>query len=245
MSLVEFQSAMGRLVRSPTGPDTFRTLTLDEAEWSCIAALKRSAGYRFTLGVQRSWCVRRARRASFQTLSILSAELRSRLIDDWIESGGGTSSFAAVEADAMLDFIAKRLPSPSHELTLCRFEQATIRADEGTFGFTIPETSVIDSRGCIIQRGRYAGITEFYGEPQLIMEALSEQRLLPPVSPTVQVVLLFGPGLEGLCRPASLSEIALWEELAMPIEVSCLLEEGHCRLGIEQAILGGILEIAR
>ena len=53
-----------------------------------------------------------------------------RLIDDWIACGGGTSSFEAIEAEAMLEFIAGRLPTPSHEWTVCRFEQAAMRVHE-------------------------------------------------------------------------------------------------------------------
>ena len=34
------------------------------------------------------------------------------------------------EAEGLLEFIAGRLPDPSHELSACRFEQATLRAAE-------------------------------------------------------------------------------------------------------------------
>jgi hypothetical protein len=126
------------LVRSAAAPDALQDLSLDERERSCMDAMTRSAGYHFTLGVQRSWCVRRAQRASLHTLSMLPAELRTHLIDEWIACGGGTSSFEAIEADAMLEFIAGRLPYPSHEWTVCRFEQAALRAHEGTFVFKTP-----------------------------------------------------------------------------------------------------------
>jgi hypothetical protein len=156
---------MGRLMRSAAAPDALQDLSLDEKERSCIHAMKRSAGYHFTLGVQRSWCVRRAGRASLQTLSMLPAELRRRLIDDWIACGGGTSSFEAIEAEAMLEFIAGRLPTPSHEWTVCRFEQAAMRVHEGTFSFETPDTSTLDASGTVIRRGRYAGRADFYGGP--------------------------------------------------------------------------------
>lgn len=233
---------MGRLIRSAAAPDALQDLSLDEKERSCIHAMKRSAGYHFTLGVQRSWCVRRAGRASLQTLSMLPAELRGRLIDDWIACGGGTSSFEAIEAEAMLEFIAGRLPTPSHEWTVCRFEQAAMRVHEGTFSFETPDTSMLDASGTVIRRGRYAGRADFYGDPEGIMEALSAGKSLPSITPAVQAVLIFGPGIEGLCRPVSRTELALWEELSLPCEMSALLQKGHDRSGIAQAMLAGIVE---
>jgi hypothetical protein len=244
MSLVDYQSAMGRLVRSAAAPDGLQNLSLDDREQSCIEAMTRSAGYHFTLGVQRSWCVRRAQRASLQTLSMLPAELRTRLIDDWIARGGGTSSFEAIEADAMLEFLAGRLPYPSHEWTVCRFEQAALRVHEGTFAFKTSDTSTLDAPGTVIRRGRYAGKVEFYGNPETVMEALSAGRPLPPVADEVQGVLMFGPGIDGLYRPVSRPELALWEALTLRRRVSALLGEGHERASIAKAMLDGVVEVA-
>jgi hypothetical protein len=144
----------------------------------------------------------------------------------------------------MLEFIAGRLPTPSHELSVCRFEQAALRVHEGTFGFKTPDTSVLGASGTVIRRGLYAGKAEFYGDPEAIMEVLSPGKSLPPVTPAVQAVLVFGPGIEGLCRPMSRTELALWEELALPCEMSALLRKGHARSSIAQAMLAGIVELA-
>ena len=176
------------------------------------------------------------------TLLVLPAKLRRSLINEWVDSGRGTSSFVAVEADALLEFIASRLPDPSHELTVCRFEQATIRANDGRFAFRVPEISALSSPGCMIRRGRFAGLTEFYSEPHLMMEALSNQRLFPPMSSVAEVTLLFGPGLEELCRPASPGEVILWEKVASPMNVSSLLQEGYRQIDIERLFIDGILE---
>jgi hypothetical protein len=244
MSLLEYQSAMGRLIRSAAAPDALQELSLDDREQSCIHAMTRSAGYHFTLGVQRSWCVRRAQRASLHTLSMLPAELRTHLIDEWIACGGGTSSFEAIEADAMLEFIAGRLPYPSHEWTVCRFEQAALRVHEGTFVFKTPDTSTLDAPGTLIRRGRYAGNVEFYGNPETIMEALSAGKALPAVADEVQAVLMFGPGIDGLYRPGSGSELALWEALTLPRRVGALLGEGHEPASIAKAMMAGLVEVA-
>jgi hypothetical protein len=51
-------------------------------------------------------------------------------IDAWMESGSGTASYFAAEADSLLDFIAEQLPDPSPERALCRVEQLTLRATQ-------------------------------------------------------------------------------------------------------------------
>src|SRR5438046_1378824 len=178
MALLDFQTALGRLVRAPDGGDPFRSLCLDAGERSCLETLLQSAGFRFTVGVQRSWCVGRTMNAGFLTLSILADDVRRPLLDEWTNSGGGTSSFFAAEADALFDFIADRLPNPSHELTACLFEQATLRANEKAAGFTPPEWVRLDAPQCALRRGCYAGIVLFHGDPALILEALLTRKPL-------------------------------------------------------------------
>jgi hypothetical protein len=161
MSLLDFETALGRLVRASKAAAPLLSLHLDDGEISCLETLKASAGFRFTVGVQRSWCVGRAARAGFFTLSILPEDLRRQLLDEWTDAGGGTSSFFAAEAEALLEFIASRLPNPSHELTACRFEQATLRANEHAIGFTPPDPELLSTPGCTLRRGRFAGIAAF------------------------------------------------------------------------------------
>src|SRR5215471_3609311 len=138
MALQDFQTALGRLVRAPDGRDPSQSLCLDPRERLCIDRLSQSAGLRFTVDVQRSWCIGRTMNAGKLTLSILADDVRRPLLDAWTSSGGGTSSFFASEADALFDFIAARLRDPSHELAACRFEQATLRANERAALFVTP-----------------------------------------------------------------------------------------------------------
>jgi hypothetical protein len=243
MPLLEFQSAMGHLVRSPNGEDPLRSLSLVDDELSCIEALKRSAGYHFTVGVQRSWCIDRAWRAGYLTLSILQPELRHHVLDEWANSGGGTSSFVAAEADRLLEFIANLLPDPSHELSACCLEQASIRANAGTVVFEAPDTTRLDRRESVLQRSCFGGIATFHGEPDLIMTALLNREECPPILSTIENVLLFGPGLERLCRPASSAEVALWKRLDNTLDLTLVLAEGHRRSVIEAMICAGALEI--
>lgn len=243
MALLDFQTGLGRLVRAPDGGDPLRSLRLEASERSCLETLPQSAGFRFTVEVQRSWCVGRTMNAGFLTLSILADDVRRPLLDEWTNSGGGTSSFFAAEADALFDFIADRLPDPSHELTACRFEQATLRANEKVAGFTPPELVRLDAPLCALRRGRYAGIVLFHGDPGAILNALLTRKRLPLISREVTAIL-FGPGLDRLWRPASVTEVELWERLAAPSAFAALLREGHRREAIEAMIHAGALEYA-
>src|SRR5262249_11856823 len=155
MALRDFQTALGRLVRAHDGRDPLRSLCLDERERSSIETLSQSAGFRFTVDVQRSWCVGRTMNAGTLTLSILADDVRRPLLEAWTNHGGGTSSFFAGESDALFDFIAARLHDPSHELTVCKFEQATLRANERAAVFIAPELGQLDALGCALRRGVY------------------------------------------------------------------------------------------
>jgi len=242
VALLDFQTALGRLVRVPDGADPLRSLRLDAAERSCLQAMTQSSAYRFTVAVQRSWCVGRAKRAGQLTLSILPAATRRRLLDEWIDAGGGTSSFAAAETDALLNFVANRLPDPSHELTICRFEQATVRANEGAMTFTAPAPIVPAASPCVVRRGRHAGLAAFHAEPHQILAVPWDRKSLPPVLPEPKVIMLFGPGFEQLCRPASAGDMALWERLTAAVEVPTLWREGHRRDDVETLLRAGVVE---
>lgn len=242
MALLDFEIALGCLVRAPKAASP-RSLHLTDTEISCLETIQASAGFRFTVEVQRSWCIGRAMRAGALTLALLSDDLRRQLLDQWIEAGGGTSSFFAAESEALLEFIASRLPDPSHELTVCRFEQATLRANQYVTDFPAPAPDLSSATEGALRRGRYAGMAVFYGEPYAIIEALVKHRALPPVSSDV-TTMLFGPGLDRLCRVAAPREVALWQKLTAPIPLSNLLREGYSRDDLVPMLHAGIVEIA-
>lgn len=241
MGLLDFETALGRLVRAPNAPASLSSLGLDEGETSCLETLKASAGFRFTIEVQRSWCVGRAAQAAPVTLSILPQGLRRRLLDQWTAGGGGTFSFFSVEGEAFLEFIASRLPNPSHELTACRFEQATLRSNDKAIGFTPPDPNLLFAPACALRRGCYAGMAAFHGEPYVIIEALLKHQELPPLTADA-TTLLFGPGLDRLCRVASPREVALWQKLNVPVRYTSLLREGHDRNELVAMLQAGIVE---
>jgi hypothetical protein len=243
MALLDFETALGRLVRAPDSSAPPGSLHLNDGEVSSLEILKASSGLRFTIGVQRSWCVGRASRAAFLTLSILPRDLRRQVLDQWTEAGGGTSSFFAAEAEAFLEFIASRLPNPSHELTTCRFEQATLRAGEQAPGFTPPDPDLLLAPTRALRRGRYAGMAVFHGEPCAIIEAVMKHHALPPVSADA-TTLLFGPGLDRLWRVASPGEVALWQKLTATVPFSSLIREGYDRDDLAPMLYAGIVEFA-
>jgi hypothetical protein len=230
------------MVRTSGGADPLCGLSLDAGERAYLETMKASAGFRFTVGVQRSWCVGRAKRAGQLTLSILSEPLRRSLLEEWTESGGGTSSFFQAEAEALLNFIASRLPDPSHERSACRFEQATLRASSASENFTPPDPDFVDLPGMELQRGRSATVVLFHGKPEAILEALLLHRPVPSIMP-VGTPMLFAPGLEGLCRIASPREADLWEKLARPVSREVAIGWGYTREELLSLLQVGAVEL--
>jgi len=240
MALLDFEIALGNLVRAGKAVP-LSTLRLDAAEISCLEALKASAGLEFTAGVQRSWCIGRATRAGSFSLSVLSKDRRSQLLNEWVEAGGGTSSFFAAESEALLEFIAGRLPHPSHELTACRFEQATLRANRNSDDFRAQDSDILSAAECVVRRGRYAAMVAFYGEPSAIIEALVKNEASQPISVDT-TNMLFGPGVDRLCRVASTRETELWQRLTETMPIDGILGEGYSRDDLAPLLREGIVE---
>jgi len=229
--------ALGRKVRTPVGKNALNGLHLTRDERGRVDAITKSAGFRFTIDVQRSWSLGRASNAARLTLSILPVRERRRLLDQWVGSGGGTASFYNAEADVFLDFIAKHLPDPSHELTLCNLEKATLRASEGSRHFIEPDLARLDAPNSVLRLGAYSSIVLFHTQPELLLAAL-EGSPLPPLSQNT-ISLLFAPGLPGLFREATDGELTLLKRLAKPAECRTLLGEGYPREMIKALLLAG------
>jgi hypothetical protein len=241
MALVDFQTALGRLIRVPDGTDPLRCLNLQAGERSSIDVLAQSAGFRFSVRAQRSWCEARAAKSAHLTLSMLPDGERRRLLREWVDSGAGTESFHDAEAESFLHFISVRLTDPSPELTLCRLEQATLRANSGKAHFAAPDTSILNNPGCLLRRGRYAGLVNFNIEPHQSLNALQENSPKPFPS-TEALAMLFSPGLEALCRAATADEVNLWERLDSAVSARTLLTEGHERNTVDMLLNAGAIE---
>jgi hypothetical protein len=177
----------------------------------------------FIIEIQHSWCASRAAKGAWLTLASISPSTRSQILHEWTAQGGGTSSFVAQEAVEFLTFIAERLTQPSPEFSICQFEQATIRADDGAGLFVSPDPSGLSSPDAIVINGRYASLIT------LTPCALSKLEMLSTdhhSSATQSVTLLFAPGLQRRCRPATDEEIALWHQVRTPVRVSKLAVQG-------------------
>ena len=119
-----------------------------------------------------------------------------------------------------------------------------MRAHERAIGFTPPDPDLLSTPGCRLHRGRYAGMAEFHGEPHTIIAALTNHESLP-LDLANATTMLFGPGLENLCRVASHREAALWERLTTPVAITGLLREGYNQDDLVPMLQAGILEFDR
>jgi hypothetical protein len=245
MPLLEHQIVLGRCLRA-AGTDPLASLQgigLDRSELAELDDLVHSPGFRFTQHGQRSWCEGRTAEAAQLTLSILSTEQRRQLVDDWVDAGGGAAFDPASEAEAFLEFVAGRLSDPSHEMTVCRMEQASYRASGAALRFTPPDLSVLDHPKAMLCAGKGAALVRFFAEPQRLFAAIEAKAPLPPLSDRCFPVL-FAPGLPTLFRAANNEETAVWEKLAGPIAVRLLPRDSDLRSAIEGLFRIGAMDLA-
>jgi hypothetical protein len=243
MSLIAFQTALGRTIRARTTASlACDDLDLSPQERRSLDRVIHSAGFRTTMNIQRSWCEARSASGAQLTLSVLPLEQRRHLVGEWVDSGGGTNSFFAAEAEAFLRFIEPRLLVPSHALSLCRLEQAVLRAEAVATGFAAAAPAALGDLLCALCTGRNASLVGLFAEPADLLAAVQGQSPLPPLSPCEQF-LLVAPGVPGLARPAEAPEIALWRALAAPRTVGHILQ-GHTRITLETLWRAGVIEAA-
>jgi hypothetical protein len=201
-----------------------------------------SVGARFTTAVQRSWRDRRAVNAGLLALSTLQGDVRRRLLGAWMESGGGTPSLFATEADSLLDFIAAQLPDPSPELALCRVEQLTLRATHRASTFEAPGRALFDPQR-VVRQGRHAGVVLFPAGFDPILSKLLQRE--PSWADSRNATpLLVAPGSQPLCRMASPTEYEIWSRLTQPAAVHVLVRSGAPIEAIEAMLRIGALEYA-
>jgi len=236
MALIEFQTGLGRLLREQQSSDPLHGVNLDANEKQYFETLQDTAGFRFCASIQRSWCIARAAKSAYFTLSLLPDEERQALLDEWVDAGAGTNSFFDAEGESFLSFISQRLTDPSHELSVCQFEQATFRASNGASSYASPDISGLADADRNLRHGRHATLVRLYVDPSLLIESMQTRKPLPPLS-SEPLILMFSPGLPQLCNVPSEEEIATWEALDAPAPVRALL-----RLNISQETLARLLE---
>jgi hypothetical protein len=241
MALVDFQTGLARLVGAQQGTAPLDGLNLDTRESQYLQAVQTTPGFLFCKSIQRSWCIGRAAKGAHLTLSFLPENERQQLLDEWIDSGAGNQSFFDAEAGSFLEFISRRLINPSHEFSICQLEQITLRVGEGKDNFSPPDAAPLSDPGCSLRRGRYAGLVEFYAEPQRLLESLQKREPLPPLSSEIMAVFL-GPGLEQFCYAPPAAEIDLWATLEIPQSVGALLSQRHDQVTLKRLLNYGIIE---
>lgn len=241
MALVEFQTGLGRLLREQQNSNPLLGVDLDAHEKKYFESLRETAGFRFCASIQRSWCIGRAAKSAYFTLSLLPHEQREALLNEWVDLGAGTSSFYDSEGEAFLSFISKRLNDPSPELSVCQFEEATLRASRGASLFKPRDPAGLANPNQHLKRGSYASLVRLYADPSLLMQSLQTGKPLPPPS-AAPVVLLFSPGHPQLCEEATQEAQALWEALAQPAPLKQLLQVNvHPSFSVSPKLLSTLL----
>ena len=245
MKLAIFQTALGQLLRQQNSKDPLRGMQLDEGQRRYFDGLRKTAGFKCYAGIQRSWCMGRSAKSARLTLSVLAADKRQFLLDQWVEAGGGTHSFYEVESESFLEFISQQLPDPSHELTVCHLEQATLRANLGIAELpaspAASDASPLINLTRIVRRGAYAQLVCVHGDPQALLVSIEKNEPLPPLSANL-VHLMFSPGLPHLWHEPSTEELDIWKSLATPVPAAKLIDAGHSPDTIERLWRQGTIE---
>jgi hypothetical protein len=187
MQLLEHQIVLGRCLRAADGDPlaslaALQGIVLDRTKLAELHDLRNRSGFRFTRRGRRSWCEGRTAEAAQLTLSILPAEQRRQLVNDWVDAGGGTTFDPVSETDAFLEFAAGHLSEPSHAMTICRMEQAAYRASPAALRFKPPDLSLLDHPKTMLCAGKGAVLVRFFAEPQRLFAAIEAKAQLPPRS---------------------------------------------------------------
>ena len=242
-ALADWQIALGRAMQAGSHHQMLDDIHLAPDARARVARLCRSPGFRFTAKIQRSWCEARSASGARLTLLALSPEQRRDLVAEWVDRGGGRQSFLAGEAEGFLEFLAERLPEPSHALSLCRFERALLLASEAATEFRSPDLARLDDADCLLMAGRHATLVAFHADIDPLFAALERKAALPPVTAITRSIV-FAPGIPRLLRATEPAEATLWQAIAAPITSAALLRQGHARSQIEAFVAEGVAEIA-
>jgi hypothetical protein len=251
MALLAHQTTLGRHLRTgdPGVPmlvvGTSRDLEagLDAGHRTQLAELIASPDFVFTQFVRQSWCVGRTKALARLTLSVLSEEAGRNLVDHWVARGGGAAFDPMSEAEGLFEFAAARLEDPSHALTICRMEQAALRASAAALTFAAPDLTLDDEALTFVCRGKGAGLVRFFAPPERLLACVSAGEPLPALTEE-SLPILFTPGLAELCRPATEEETAFWESLQAPASAAALMQEGYPRRLISSMLDIGAIDLS-
>jgi hypothetical protein len=232
VSLLAHQLVLGRCLQASNLDaalgDAGRDVVIDGDALAELRELVNDPGFGFTRHVQRSWCVGRTAAVARLTLSLLTTDERRRVVDDWVDAGGGKALDLASEAAAFLRFLASRLTDPSHALSVCRMEEAAYRASAAAATFSPPDPRLLDDPSAMLRVGTASAVVRFLAEPRRLFGAMAADEPLPPLGKE-GFPHLFAPGLPALRRSATTTEASLWERLVLPASLKSLRREGCSR----------------
>jgi hypothetical protein len=248
MSLLADQMVLGRCLQSSdmerTIAETAGEFAIDRDRLRELGDLVRGTGFGFTRQVQRSWCMGRTAGAAQLTLSLLTIEQRRSLVEDWVDEGGGAALDVTSDAAAFLAFVAQHLLDPSHELSVCRMEEAAYRASAAAANFLPAVLEFSDEQGTPLRRGRASTLVYFFANPRRLFAAIKAREPLPALGKR-GFPYLFAPGLTMLRRVASGAEVRLWHRLAVPASLHALRAEGFSHRLVTAMLAVGAVETAR
>jgi hypothetical protein len=92
-------------------------------------------------------------------------------------------------------------------------------------------------------RGSHADLVECWADPSVLIPAFYGEAELPAVS-AEPTAMLFAPGIEGYCRPASNEEAALWRCLEKPVSLAAALARGVSPSTISTLVREGALHLS-
>ncbi len=243
-ALLAHQMTLGRHLRinpgaaiPAIGAEPGSEAAADAGQPAQLIELIADPDFAFTRSVRHSWCVGRTNALARLTLSVLPEPAARQLVDDWVARGGGASLDPMSEAEGFFEFAAGYLEDPSHALTICRMEQAALRANCAVLAFVAPDPSRLDQAGAVVGRGSGAALVRFFAPPERLLACVSARQLLPPLAEE-SVPVLFAPGLAQFCRPATAPEVGVWERLDAPATIATLAREGYPR-----RLIGSMLEV--
>jgi hypothetical protein len=99
-----------------------------------------------SIPLPRPWRPGRTMFSAPMILQLIPAADRQRLTAEYVDRGGVWPVSSSPENARLLEFLASRLPAPSHSLNLCRMEVALTRARLGAAIFVEPEYRSVQER---------------------------------------------------------------------------------------------------
>jgi len=225
MSLSAWQTAITTLVMAASVSDgseldsgATAQLDLSDSERRCLARCLGSAGLRVTSTIRRSWRAASLRRTARLTLGALPEPQRTDLLDDWLNRSNIGSFYYASEAESFLGHAVRQMSGRVN--LVARFELAAYRSFSAHVSTATRAAAEIRSGSTFIHHPA-ADLVEFWAQPTRILAAAARGEPLPLALEGCFPVLV-APGIAGLARDATETEVLIWSATAVPVRLEVL-----------------------